>query len=406
MTHWIRIGPLVSALGVAQIVSWGTLYYAIAVLGPAMRADLGVSELFVFGAFTAGLLASGTLSPLVGRMVDERGGRFTLSVGSVVAAAAMLLLAASVHPAMLFAGWVLAGVAMAACLYDPAFATLSQHAGASYRRSVTILTIFGALASTVFWPLSHLLMQAWGWRVTCVIYAALQLALCLPLHLVFVPRGRGPGDATAQAGDTEARRSSAFGTARLRWLMAGFALASFAFSVIAVHIVTLLTTAGLTAAQAVTLAMLVGPMQVAGRLAELALAKRMRAVTVGLGTFLLMLVALGSLLQVNGPGVFALIFVVAYGWGNGIFTIVRGTAPAELFGRDGLGGLLGYLSRAALYARAAAPASFSAMLAVGLARNASLAVLALLTVAGLGSYAMAIRKGRDARPPGDDPAGR
>lgn len=405
MTHWIRIGPLVSALGVAQIVSWGTLYYAIAVLGPAMRADLGVSELFVFGAFTAGLLASGTLSPLVGRMVDERGGRFTLSVGSVVAAAAMLLLAASVHPAMLFAGWVLAGVAMAACLYDPAFATLSQHAGASYRRSVTILTIFGALASTVFWPLSHLLMQAWGWRVTCVIYAALQLALCLPLHLVFVPRGRGPGDATAQ-GDTEARRSSAFGTARLRWLMAGFALASFAFSVIAVHIVTLLTTAGLTAAQAVTLAMLVGPMQVAGRLAELALAKRMRAVTVGLGTFLLMLVALGSLLQVNGPGVFALIFVVAYGWGNGIFTIVRGTAPAELFGRDGLGGLLGYLSRAALYARAAAPASFSAMLAVGLARNASLAVLALLTVAGLGSYAMAIRKGRDARPPGDDPAGR
>lgn len=34
----------VTALGIAQIVSWGSLFYTIAVLGPPMRAELGVGE--------------------------------------------------------------------------------------------------------------------------------------------------------------------------------------------------------------------------------------------------------------------------------------------------------------------------------------------------------------------------
>ena len=90
--------PLVSALGIAQIISWGSLFYAIGVLGPAMRAELGVSELFLFGAFTAGLLVSGTLAPAAGRAIDRRGGRFVLSVGSLLAIIAMALLAVAPNP--------------------------------------------------------------------------------------------------------------------------------------------------------------------------------------------------------------------------------------------------------------------------------------------------------------------
>ena len=134
------------ALGVAQIVSWGTLFYTIAVLGGSMRADTGVSELWLFGSFTAGLLLSGIASPLVGREIDAHGGRRVLVTGSVVAALASCVLGAAQGPLTVMAGWLLAGLAMAACLYDPAFATLHQMAGSAYRRSVTALTLFGGSA--------------------------------------------------------------------------------------------------------------------------------------------------------------------------------------------------------------------------------------------------------------------
>lgn len=381
--------PLVSSLGIAQIISWGSLFYAIGVLGPAMRRDLGVSELFLFGSFSAALLASGTLAPLAGRLIDRRGGRFVLSGGSIVAALAMALLAIASHPYAMVAGWLVAGAAMAACLYDPAFATLSQHTGERYRRAVTALTLFGGFASTVFWPLSHLLMEAWGWRITLALYAGMHLFICLPIHRLFVPahsRITRP-DVEPELG----KRTAGLTDSRLRWLTASFALATFIFGVIAVHLISLLTSAGLTPAQAVTVSMLVGPMQVAGRIIELGFSGRVRAVTVGLVAFALMLLALLALISVEGFGIAAVVFVVAYGCGNGVLTIVKGTAPVELFGREGLGALLGHLSRAGLYAKAVAPASFSAMLTFGFTRNAALATLAGLAIAGMGSYAMAIR---------------
>ncbi len=367
--------PLIAALGVAQIISWGSLFYAIGVLGAAMRSELGVSELYLFGAFTAGLIVSGTLAPAAGRAIDRRGGRFVLSLGTCLGALAMALLAVAPNPPVMVAGWLVAGASMAACLYDPAFATLSQHAGARYRRAVTAVTLFGGFASTVFWPLSHLLLEAWGWRAAFAIYAGMHLVICLPIHLLFIPRH----SRITRAEDAVSEGSAApprFDV-RLRWLTASFALATFVFGVIAVHLISLLTSAGLTPAQAVTVSMLVGPMQVAGRVIELGVSGRVRAVTVGLAAFALMLLALVALTSVEGFGVAAILFVVAYGCGNGVLTIVKGN-----------------LSRAGLYAKAVAPASFSALLTFGLTRNGALATMMAISVAGMGSYAMATRRGR------------
>lgn len=380
--------PLVTSLGIAQIVSWGTMYYAIGVLGPAMREDLAVSELFVFGSFTAGLLVSGTVAPLVGRLLDRRGGRFVLSGGSILAVLAMALLAAAPNAAVMVAGWLVAGAAMAACLYDPAFATLAQLAGTRYRRAVTALTLFGGFASTVFWPVSLLLLEAYGWRATFAAYAALHLLVCLPIHLRLPPGTRPAGTHAPSPQE----RSPGFGDRRLPWLTASFAIATFIFGVIAVHIVSLLTAAGLTAAQAVGVSMLVGPMQVAGRVIELWLGHRVRAATVGLASFVLMLAAVLALMSVDGLGVAAVLFVVAYGFGNGVLTIVKGTTPVELFGPRGVGGLLGHLSRAGLYAKAIAPASFTGLLTLGLTRNAALATLAGMAVTGTWTYYMATRR--------------
>jgi MFS family permease len=382
--------PLVASLGVAQIISWGTLFYAIGVLGPAMRADLGASELFLFGSFTAGLLVSGTLAPVAGRLIDARGGRLVLSIGSGVGFIAMALLAVAPNRFAMAAGWLVAGAAMSSCLYDPAFATLSQHAGDRYRSAVTALTLFGGFASTVFWPVSHLLLEAWGWRAAFGIYAALHLLVCLPIHLR-VPRHAKIPHPDGLDSPRQAARSSAFSDPRLRWLTASFALVAFIVGVVAIHMIELLTGAGLTAAQAVTVSMLVGPLQVSGRVIVFAFAGRVRATKLGVTAFALIFAALAALFSANGLGAAAILFVTVYGAGNGVLTIVRGTTPAELFGRDGLGSVLGHLSRAGLYSTAIAPVGFSALLAFGLTRNAAIAALMAVALGAMGSYAMAVR---------------
>ena len=386
----MQLAPLISALGIAQIASWGTLFYAIGVLGAPMRRDLGISELFLFGSFTAGLFVSGLVAPFVGRLIDRRGGRFVLCGGSLLGALATGLLAVAPNREVMVIGWLVAGLAMSACLYDPGFATLAQHARDRYRRSVTALTLFGGFASTVFWPLSHLLLEAWGWRVTWMIYAGIHLFLCFPLHRFFIPDyAPAPKALEGAAADDE---SPAFGDPRLPWLAVSFAIATFIFGVIAVHLISLLTNSGLTAAQAVTISMLVGPLQVAGRVIEMGISRRVTAVTVGLIAFGLMLLALVALISVEGFGIAAIVFVIAYGCGNGILTIVRGAAPVELFGSRGLGALLGYLGRPIFFAKAIAPAAFSALLTFGFTRNGALAAMTAFAILGMGSYALATRK--------------
>ena len=381
------LAPLVTTLGIAQIISWGTLFYAIGVLGKPMAGELRVSELFLFSSFTAGLLVSGTLAPLAGRLIDRRGGGFVLSIGSMLGAAAMALLAVAPNPWVMVLGWLTAGAAMAACLYDPAFATLARITGPRYRKAVTALTLFGGFASTVFWPVSHLLLEAIGWRAAFGVYALLHLVVCLPIHR-FLP----PEETSTVIREAAQQVSPAFKDRRLFWLASAFAIATFIFGVIAVHLINLLTTAGLTPAQAVTISMLVGPMQVAGRVIELTLGQRVRATTVGVTTFALMLGAIIALMMVDGFGVMPVLFVIAYGCGNGVLTIVRGTAPVELFGPQGVGGLLGYLSRWIMYAKAIAPAAFSGLVTAGLTHNAALGVLAGLSVLGMWTYLMAARK--------------
>ncbi|HST00750.1 MAG TPA: MFS transporter [Usitatibacter sp.] len=380
---------LVGALGIAQIISWGSMYYAIGVLGAPMRAELGVSELFLFGSFTAGLLVCGAIAPAAGRAIDRLGGSKVLSVGSVAGALGMAVLAMANGAAMVVLGWAIAGASMAATLYDPAFATLSQHAGDKYRRAVTALTLLGGFASTVFWPLSKTLLDAFGWRATWGIYAALQIAVCLPIHMFVIPARERRGS-SAQARSDDRRASNARpGLAKLN---AAFAIANLVVGVVAVHMVGLLTGAGLTTSEAIAISVLMGPMQVAGRIVEMAFLKRAHATHVGVVALSLIVIAIVVLMLVSGGGVLALLFVMAYGAGNGILTIVRGAAPAEMYGAEGLGGLLGHLSRASSYARALGPATYPALVAIGLGEGTSLAMLDALLAAGLVLYIAAIRE--------------
>lgn len=376
---------VVSGLGLAQIVSWGSLYYPISVLGDSMQRDLGVSSTVLFAAFTLSLLISGMAAPTVGRLMEARGARTVLCAGSLLALVALLLLARASGPAGLFTAAVMAGVAMSACLYDAAFMALNQLAGDAYRRCVTGLTLFGGFASTVSWPLSQFLLDMVGWRQTLLIYAGMQLLLCLPLHaLLLSARARktvtAPGASPAAMVLPDTLR-----------LATAFALASFVLSVLSVHLIKLFQLSGLEAGSAVFIATLVGPMQVLGRLLELGAGGKLRAVHVGTVAFASMVLALAGLFLLHGASPLAFAVAGLYGISNGLMTIVRGVVPAELYGRDNYSVLLGRLARPAFVARALAPFAFPLGLA-GLGTGGAVLVLGVIALLACWSYRTALRQ--------------
>jgi hypothetical protein len=283
---------------------------------------------------------------------------------------------------------------MAMTMYDAAFATLSQHAGPGYRKALTALTLMGGLASTAFWPASLKGLEWFGWRDTLLIFAALELALCLPLHLLFIPAGTGAtehGDAAVATGHGSVlagKRRAAF-----VWLAIAFALNGFIVSVLTVHLITILQGKALTLGTAVWVGSFFGPMQVTGRLIEFSIGRRFASRSVGLVALSLLIAAVVALLALNGQIGLALLFALLFGGSNGVVTIVRGTVPAELFGRAGYGGTLGNLAAPALFARAIAPFAFAPLAVTASAMYGGLLVLLAMAVLSVASFGIAVKRG-------------
>lgn len=378
---------VVSALGLAQIISWGTLYYSLTVLSTPIEAELGFSKLVTFGAFTLGLLASGFVAPIVGRRIDSEGGQRTMTAGSLLAAVALLIVASAREPIVFSLGWIVAGIAMGATLYDPVFASIFAIAGDRYRKAITGLTLFGGFASTVFWPTSHELATTIGWRWTLVFYAGLHLAICLPIHWrmlrVAHPRARATQtsfDATPKPRDS-----------RFTWLAASFACVTLVFGSLSAFIVQALTSRGFSVEAAVWIAALVGPMQVLARAIEWIASPRISAISVGTLAFALSLTGMVFLSSAPASILVGAIFAICYGASNGILTIARGAVPVELFGPQRQGAMLGALARPSFFTKAFAPALFAGGLSIGISMRTQLLALVTVSVAALGCYLMATR---------------
>lgn len=378
----------VPLLGITQIISWGSLMYSVAVLAQPMATGLGVSTTTVFGAFSLSLGASGLASRAVGRSIDRFGGSAVLSAGSVVSALALAMLALAQGPFLLFAGWLLAGIAMSATLYDASFSALSQFAGARYRQALTALTLFGGFASTVFWPLSWYLDGVIGWRLALGAFALMHLLVCLPIHRYGLPRERVPvppdDGIEAAAGKHERRRTFV-------WLATAFTMAAFVISATAAHGVGALIGSGLDSGTAILAASLIGPMQVVGRILEFVFARGVAASRVGLAAFAVMLLAMLLLWQAGLAPWLAFAFACAYGLSNGVMSIVRGTVPAELFGRNGYGSLMGQIAQPAFFAKAVAPILVATLISNGESYAAMALLLAALSAIALCAYVVAVR---------------
>ena len=346
-----RRWPVISALGVVQILTWGSSFYLPAVLAGPTSENTGWPLAWVVGGLALGLLVAAFASPHVGTAIHRHGGRPVLALAALLLAAGLTTLAVAPVLPVYLAGWLVIGLGMGCGLYDPAFATLGRLYGAEARPAITTLTLWGGFASTVCWPLSAYMVAHFGWRGACFAYAGLHLLVTLPLVLLVIPSAPVLSTVVdhqkASAAPLTDRERRAF------LLFAGVLILGGAImSLVSVHLLTLLQGRGVALTSAVSYGALIGPAQVGARIVEMSFKGRHHPLWTL--TAALSLVAIGLVLLalgLSGVG----IWLVLYGGGNGIYSIARGTVPLALFGPVRYPMLIGRLARPGLVAQALAP---------------------------------------------------
>ena len=369
----------VLVLGVTQIIAWGALFYPPVLTVPLIAADRGWSVTFAMAGFSLALLMAGFASPYVGRTIDRHGGHRVMTVGSLLAAIGLAMLTVAEHPVAYLAVWMLLGIAIAASLYDPAFATLGRIFGAGARSPITALTLAGGFASTVSWPVTYLLIQYAGWRGTYLVYAAVLALVAAPLHAFALPRTRVASSPPTVAASIPTPAPVLPSRGWPFMVAAAFAAYSFVPSGLSAHLLAIFGRSGLDAATVVALGTLFGPSQVIARIGELAFARGVHPLTVARFAVAVLLLAFVLLAWLGVSVAIAAAFVVMFGIANGLITIARGTVPLALFGPAGYGALIGRIAGPCLVMQAIAPLVL-AFVAERTSDPAALALVALLAL--------------------------
>ncbi|MFE9772207.1 MFS transporter [Streptomyces sp. NPDC005931] len=349
-----RPRAVLPALCATQITSWGVLYYAFPVLNPAITETTGWPAGATTAAFSAALIVSAVVGIHVGRVLDRQGPRRIITAGSVLGPLSLLVVATAPSLAIFTAGWLLAGAAMAATFYPPAFAALTRWWAPDHIRALTIVTLAGGLASTVFAPLTAVLADHYSWRTTYAVLAAVLATVTLPAHALAlrVPWPPAP-DADPRhpaPGPDPARRSRAF------WVLAAtFTLSAFAMYAVVIALVPLFLERGYTTTQAAWALGLGGAGQTLGRTLYAALARHSGTITrtatlVGLGG-----ATTAAFAFVPGPFPLLVVLSVLAGIVRGNLTLLQATAVTDRWGITHYGRLSGLLGAPAHTAAALAP---------------------------------------------------
>ena len=378
----------VIALGVTQIIGYGTLYYSFSILAPDMTKHFAWSGEWVFGALSAALLVGGLTAPWLGALFDRIGTAKVMAAGSLAAAASLSICAFAPNRAVYVGALVAIEVSANLVQYGAAFALLVQIRPEAASRSITYLTLIAGFASTIFWPITTALHAYLSWQNVYLIFAALNLVVCLPLHAWLSFQGAGSrANMSSVAPRVEGILPSAHRRLGFAIVVTGFSMMSLASSAVLVHLVPLFSGLGLGATAALV-GTLFGPSQVSSRLINMIFGKGLPPLY--LAVLAAMLIPAGVIvLLLSAPSVpGAMAFAIIFGMGNGLLSIVTGTLPLHLFGSEGYGKLQGKITSARLILSALAPfvlafAMENLGISISLGITATLGGLSVLVLASL-----------------------
>ena len=403
LTRPLSAARLIGWLSLAQLITWGSVFYTFALLMAPIEHELGLSRAQSSLGFSLALLAEGLLAYPVGRWIDRGQERVVMTGGSLLVGACLLLHSGISSALGFYAVWLGLGAGLAATLYPPAFAVLTRRFPDNFRRAIITLTFLGGLASTVFIPLSAWLIATLGWRHALWVLAALHLCLCAPLH-AWVLR-HAPAAKAANAGThpsahpvaTDPVPRPALGqhlrSAPFVLVGAFIVLLMAATAALPAHLVSLLRENHLPEAWVITTVASIGVLQVLGRLLmyffehrlDLHQVNRLVPTLIPLGLAALLIAPMAETAHVT----WVLLFVLLYGLGNGMLTVVKGTAVAEYVSRDDVARLNGVLGLPTALARAAAPLLMGLMWQPQSGYEAGLWFLLITSLLGVGALVAA-----------------
>ncbi|WP_035696663.1 MFS transporter [Glycomyces tenuis] len=356
-------------LCLTQITSWGVLFYAFPVLAGTIGADTGWSTAAITGAFSVGLAVSAAAGVPVGRLLDRHGPRPVMTVGSVLAVAAVAAIAWAPNPVWFLAAWALAGVAQACVFYKPAFAALTVWYGERRVRALTALTLVAGLSSTIFAPLTASLSEHLTWRETYLVLGLILAAITIPAHTIGLNRP-WPGRATTIESRSSETAGPAPGAPPMKTVLRSvpfivlatvMALATFALFAATFFLVPLLTGRGMDTTTAAWALGLSGAGQLLGRIGYSTFAKHTSTTTRTAVILALGALTIAATTVISGPAVVVFAAVIALGAARGAFTLLEATAVADRWGTRDFGLLYGICSAPATIALATAPAAGAAL---------------------------------------------
>lgn len=380
-------GRAVIALGLTQMISWGTTYYLPGVFAAQFRRDLGLSSTAVYSSIAIMLMVAAVLAWPIGRLMDRDGAGRSMPAGSLFLALGLVMLALAQGYVTYALAWVLFGIGMSLAMSNAAMSAIAQIAGREARRSMVIVMLFGGMAATVFWPLSLWLEGQFGWRGVCIAYAALQALFCAPVHSFFLARATtaefrqdlAPDEAPGLV-PPERRRLAA---ALIAIAVAGNGFVSWGLDL---HLIPILQEFGLSAAAAVAIAAWKGPATLMARGIDMLAAGRITPMASALVAGCLIPFSLGLALAYAAGLAAGLLFVTLYSFGAGLMTIVRAALPLVLLGAQGYATTVGKLTFPTQIVFALAPMAFGLFLerfgltaSLWLALGCSLVSLSALT---------------------------
>jgi len=369
------LGWLIGQLCLIELVAWGVLYYSFSVYISAMVAELGwSSNRLVFG-FSFALIISGTLAPFIGRWIDRRGARRVMFSSALSGVLGVLLWSWTYSIWIYFVAWALIGIAMAGTLYAPAFAAVVQFHPKGSRNGILVITLIGALASTVFLPLASLFTEWWGWRSSLQVLALILASVTLPLTL-WMPIPSVHHEESYRTSHSSKRKVAPWGF----WgLMFSFMLVSAAGIALHVHVVVFLVKRGFSLHVAASIVGLAGVAKIGGRLAVVA-GGRFSAMTLLRASFFVQAFVLAlPLLYASTWAV--VLMMVGFGATSGARTVLRPALIVELYGASHFGKNDGLLQMATTFAKALGPLGFGLLPGL-LGWNGAWCVLILLVSMG------------------------
>jgi MFS family permease len=344
--------PPILALTIGQLLVSAALYYLFPAMVLEWRAEFGWSSGQLMGAFSLSLVVQGLVAAFVGRLIDRGFATQAMSFGAVLGATCLALVTQVAEIWQFYAIWCVMGLAMGLTLYESVFALIIRSRDDTARSSITAMTLVAGFASSIAYLVTASVSEAWGWRSAMLLMAGLVLVVNVPLvwfatRRLERDRRRLP---SLPALDVAPRNRPGF------WPLAlGISLSALGIGIVVSHLLPLLASLGVASGTAVLAASLLGPSQVAGRLAMTVAGDGVEGRRLAIWGLSGMAVAAAILLSAGFLPSLVFAFAVLHGMCYGLTSILRPVIIRETLGVRDFGASQGAVMRPAFLAFAAAP---------------------------------------------------